>query len=190
MSFNIGPGANRLIFSSARKMRWGRLRVPMIFFALFGLIAIALHLAGVVYNNTPSEPVGFYWVKSMRPGISSIKHGDKISFCPPVNRTNYPFLERGSCPGGTLPFFKTVVGVAGDVVAVSVSGVYINGRVLPDSAPTRSLKFKGMRHAYGILKLRQGQIWTYGSGAPKHSFDSRYWGVLDESAVVGVVSVI
>jgi conjugative transfer signal peptidase TraF len=166
----------------AQALHWTRLRVPIIILLNFMALCIVLKWAGIVYNNSPSEPIGIYWLNTVRHGV--ILRGDRISFCPPVRQTNFPFLERGDCAGGTTPFIKTIVGIPGDVIDVSVAGVHVNGQLLADSASMRhSISGIALPHAYGVFRLRPGEFWTYGSGMPKYSFDSRYWGVVTGSMI-------
>jgi conjugative transfer signal peptidase TraF len=170
-----------------RHLHWRRLRIPAaLAFVLLGVV-LGLHAAGLIYNSTPSEPTGFYWLSAIP--AAGVKAGDRVSFCPPLRQTDYPFLEHGSCPGGTAPFFKTVAGVPGDEVMVTPARVTINGRVLPGSTSllhSRAYPALKMAHAYGVWRLGVGQYWLYGAGLPQYSFDSRYWGVVRGNAMLGV----
>ena len=179
----------RLPFIAPRqrhRVQWRNLRIPIALAGLFTCAAVGLQGAGLMYNTTPSEPTGFYWLRSIP--AAGIKLGDQVSFCPPVRRADYSFLAHGSCPGGTAPFFKTVVGVPGDVVVVTPTRVMINGRVLPGSASLQRSVRLGVKlpHADGIWRLGAGQYWLYGAALPQYSFDSRYWGVLQGSEMIGV----
>ncbi len=169
-----------------RRVQWRRLRIPTALAGLFACAAVGLHYAGLMYNTTPSEPTGFYWLRSI-PAVG-IKPGDRVSFCPPVRQADYLFLAHGSCPGGTAPFFKTVVGAPGDVVVVTPDNVMVNGHVLPGSASLQRSVRLGVKlpHADGIWRLGSGQYWLYGAALPQYSFDSRYWGVLQGSEMIGV----
>ena len=169
-----------------RRLHWRRLRLPAALAGVFVCALQGLQGAGLMYNATPSEATGFYWLRAIP--AAGVKAGDRVSFCPPVRQADYPFLEHGACPGGTAPFFKTVVGVPGDRVLVTPAGVMVNGRVLPGSASMqRSVRFGvNLPHAYGAWHLGVGQYWLYGAGLPQYSFDSRYWGVLRGAAMLGV----
>lgn len=162
-------------------LQWKRLFVPVSIILVFMTSCIMLRGIGFVYNNSPSEPIGVYW---LQPINGSVLRGDRISFCPPVSQVDFPFLERGGCAGGTTPFIKTVVGIPGDVIDVSVTGVHVNGQLLADSASMQhSISGILLPHAYGVFRLRAGEFWAYGSGMPKYSFDSRYWGVVTGSMI-------
>ena len=182
-------GRKRLLRIAPRqrhRLQWRRLRIPTALAGLFGCAVVGLQGAGLMYNATPSEPTGFYWLRSIP--AAGVKPSDRVSFCPPVRQADYPFLAHGSCPGGTTPFFKTVVGVPGDVVVVTPTRVMVNGRVLPGSASLQRSVRLGVRlpHADGIWRLGAGQYWLYGAALPQYSFDSRYWGVLQGSEMIGV----
>lgn len=169
-----------------RRLHWRRLCFPAVLAGAFACALLGLQDAGLMYNATPSEPLGFYWLRAIP--VAGVQAGDRVSFCPPVRQADYPFLERGACPGGTAPFFKTVVGVPGDEVVVTPASVMVNGRVLPGSASMqRSVRLAvNLPHAYGAWRLGAGQYWLYGAGLPHYSFDSRYWGVVRGSAMMGV----
>ncbi len=138
---------------------------------------------GYRINFSGSEPVGLWQVHAP---AGPLHTGDYVSFCAPV--AWYPFLQPGDCPNGAKPFLKQVAGVPGDRVEVSESGVRINGRTLPDSSP--------LRHAIsvnvslpqwrGVMVLPRETYWVYGTGWPRRSFDSRYWGPLPRSQVISI----
>lgn len=163
---------------------WHRLRWP----AIAGLvIASAIGSAwatGWRFNTTPSEPLGLYRLTPVT-AQTVIHRGDLISFCPPV--TLYPFMVHGACPNGGAPFLKTVVGVPGDVVDVSSAGVSVNGHLLPQSRViVRPKAWPGLTLPadFGVHRLADGEYWTFGSGDPKVSFDSRNWGVVQRDRVI------
>jgi len=164
--------------------RWDRLLVPSIIVVGMATSVAALGFVGIRINWTSSEPLGVYWI---RPVLEPLRIGQMIEFCPPVRR--YSFMLRGECPGGTDPFFKEIVGVPGDLITVTESGVTVNGVMLPNSRPRRhalsdpSITLPVLR---GTFRLGPSQYWTYGSGLSAASFDSRYWGPASIDSVRGV----
>lgn len=164
--------------------RWVRVLIPSVILVEMAVSAWAMRDAGLRINWTRSEPVGIY---RLHPVTEPLRVGQLIEFCPPVRR--YPFMLEGKCPGGTVPFFKEVAGVPGDSVTVRESGVTIDGVRLPSSRPRRhahsdpSIALPVLR---GTFRLGPGQYWTYGSGQPAESFDSRYWGPVEIGVVRGV----
>ena len=167
-----------------RHGNWHRLRWP----AVAGMIAASAigtaWATGWRFNTTPSEPLGLYRLTPVT-AQTVIHRGDLISFCPPV--TLYPFMVHGGCPNVGAPFLKTVVGVPGDVVDVSAAGVSVNGRLLPHSKViVRPKAWPGLTLPadFGTHRLADGEYWTFGSGDPKVSFDSRNWGVVQRDRVI------
>ena len=164
---------------------WGRILIPALILAgMWGSVAL-LKTSGLRVNWTASEPVGVYW---LHPVTGPLHRGQRIEFCPPVSVSSFPFLMKGDCPGGAEHFIKSIAGVPGDIVTVTDLGVKINGVMLPGSRPSfhshsdPSLFLPVLR---GKFRLGTGQYWTYGSGSPGESFDSRYWGPISISAISG-----
>jgi conjugative transfer signal peptidase TraF len=159
-----------------------------------GGVAVALagvYLAGGRVNVTKSIPRGLYWTIS-----EPIEHGSYVTFCPPDNeifkiaRTR-GYVRYGLCPGRYGYLMKTVAAMAGDTVTSSVEGVTVNGQKLNLSAPI-------VQDALGrALPTWNGQAQKLGSNelllmsdTDATSFDSRYFGVIEKSAVQAVVQPI
>lgn len=153
-----------------------RLRTPLLVLSAMYMSVLAMQAAGIRINWTPSEPRGVYQV---RPVSLGIKRGDLIEFCYTGKLNKY--MTHGVCPNGSAPFFKQAVGVPGDLVVVGDSGVMINGAMLPESRPLRysvadpSMALPVLR---GRFLLQDGEYWSYGTGMPARSYDSRYFGAV------------
>ena len=167
-----------------RRPRLARLRWPIIAGLIVASAIGSAWATGWRFNTTPSEPLGLYRLAPMT-AQTVIHRGDLISFCPPV--ALYPFMVHGACPNGGAQFLKNVVGVPGDAVDVSASGVSVNGHLLPQSKViVRPKAWPGLTlpAAYGIHKLAAGEYWAFGSGDPRVSFDSRNWGVVRRDRII------
>lgn len=87
-------------------------------------------------------------------------------------------------PNGTL-LTKMIDGVPGDRVQVGHDGVAVNGSQVPTAdglylaATLKKPESRYTRDEY----LAKGKYWF--SGRTKDSFDSRYWGAVDETQIVG-----
>ena len=165
--------------------RWAFLGVPVGLLALVAALISVMDWSGWRINLTESEPLGLYRLTSLP--VGAIQRNSRVEFCPPrwVTPQAYPFYLRGNCPGGGMPMLKTVVAVPGDRVVVTLNGVWIDGRELPQSGQLqRSGKFPWVRfpHQQGSFILSPNRYWLYGSGATPslaaQSFDSRYWGTI------------
>lgn len=149
----------------ARHLNLVPLHVTLLALSGLAIFAMTAKLSDIVLNVTSSMPGTIY----------KLGHGEKgslASFCSPIP---HPPIGHGSCPDGSMPLIKRVVGVAGDLVTATDHGVEINGQPVPNSKPL-DLDSKGqaLPHVRGIVTLKEGEIWT--SGEHPNSFDSRYFG--------------
>jgi len=155
---------------------------------LLGMLvaAFVLRAQGLRINTSASEPVGIYWMQPYRG--ETLVRGQLIAFCPPINQRDYPFVLKGSCAGGTEPFLKQVLAVPGDRVRAGAQGVCINGQPLADSKPKERSEAaqQPLPHWRGERRLGAGEFWVYGSGDPKNSFDSRYYGPIQAGQIISV----
>jgi conjugative transfer signal peptidase TraF len=93
---------------------------------------------------------------------------------------------RGICPGDSLPLMKRVIALSGDVVAVEADGVRVNGKLIVGSAPL-SLDSAGHVIPGHVPRVptvvAPGRMWVLGDWFK--SWDSRYFGDVSESRVIG-----
>lgn len=147
------------------------------------------HAAGLRVNGTPSMPLGLWRVVTDH---APLRRGEIVAICPPDTAPVQAGAERGyippgRCPGGYEPLLKPIAATSGDVVAVSTSGVAVNGEVLQDTAQLaqdsagRPLK----PVAAGVYPVAPGEVWLL-SGHDPRSFDSRYFGPVPAANVQGI----
>lgn len=169
-----------------RPVRFRGLRIPA--FAL-GFIAVGFMIAwsaGYRINSTPSEPVGIWHLVPVTSPMQPVRVGEYISFCAPT--PDYSFLDPGNCDDGVAPFLKRVVGVPGDLVKETAAGVKIDGHHLPQSKPLlRAVGYPvALPQWRGQIRLKPHQYWVYGSGWPRLSYDSRYYGPVSGSRISAI----
>ena len=161
---------------------------------LTGIGAECAHRAGWRVNLTASEPRGFYRLRPIT-GLP-LPRATLVVVCPPlwVTPAAFPFYMTGDCLGGGRALLKTIVGIPGDRIYASAAGVWINGKLLPDSAPkVRSEEYPEIRlpHWRGVIVLGPSEYWVYGRGAhppfAARSFDSRYFGPVSAGEFRGLV---
>jgi len=146
--------------------------------ALLGLplfCAAIVWATGVHLNTTASMPLGIWRETAENPARGSV-----VKTCVPepsaqLARTR-DYLPLGLCPGGVQPVLKYVAAMEGDVVEVSATGMRVNGRLLPRTAPqARDSRERPLRAwPFGRYVVSHGEAWLI-VPLPR-SFDSRYFG--------------
>lgn len=142
---------------------------------------------GYRVNTTASMPLGVWRVDPH----ATVGRGDVAWVCPPNSiefRTarRYGFVPTGFCEGNFTPLLKPVAAVAGDTVDVSPEGVWVNGRLLPNTVAKR---VDGAGRLLPLIPQREyvvrpGQVWLLSTYHPA-SFDSRYFGPVPVAGVQG-----
>ena len=132
---------------------------------------------GLVINLTASMPRGIYRLSRER---APQRHDLVIVRLTPG--TNDIAVSRGYL-AANRPVLKRVAGVAGDRVCRIGGAVSING--LPAAiAREHDRAGRALPHWQGCLRLRPRQLFVLGTAAD--SFDSRYFGIVDQSSIVGI----
>jgi signal peptidase I len=114
------------------------------------------------------------------PGIRDPQRGDVIVF-------KYP-------EDPTRDFIKRVIGVGGDVVESRNKVVYVNGRKLVEPYAQHvdsGIKPGGIdpRDNFGPVTVPKGDVFVMGDNRDE-SYDSRYWGFVDDSQIKGKAIII
>lgn len=153
--------------------------------ASFVLLAGTAWLTGLRINLTHSYPLGLWRIAPLdRAAVT----GDLVFICPPDNAAfrmarKRGYLGRGLCPGWVSPLIKTVLATEGQVIAVRAD-VSVNGQPVPHSV-VRSTDTAGRPLApfQGGL-VPAGFVFLHSAFAG--SYDSRYFGPLPASGVLGL----
>lgn len=156
---------------------------------LLGVLFATGWIGGLRINTTPSEPLGLWRIVQI---TRSIRPGEMVFVCPPDNSAlrearRRGYLRSGLCPGGFGPLIKTVVAVTGQRVAVTdlvaIDGVPIrNSRIFEKDGQGRSL-----RHGQSGMLL-PGEVYLHSDFIG--SWDSRYFGPVPESGVLGLAQEV
>lgn len=123
------------------------------------------------------------------------------------------FSTKGVVPNYDTYFVKRVIGLPGDTIRYDSSGnLFVNGKKKAQNFITHDQRTKGTLHTNGLnmkhfnLKsLSKNQGWSYENGdsykIPKNfyfvmgdnrkvSYDSRFWGLVPRSNILGVAKVL
>ena len=151
------------------------------FLEVFEILAVVLVSIYVIYGFI-AQPF-LVQGASMQPNFYS---GDYLL----VDEATYHFRspERGEVivfhnPNNPAEFYiKRVVGLPGEEVVINDGKVLINGKVLDESYLPQGLEVNGQY----VFQLGQDEYFVMGDNRPQ-SYDSRSWGPLEKSFIVGVV---
>ena len=149
-----------------------------------GTLALALvaACAGLRLNDSPSMPTGLY-VRT-----SSTSSASLVVFCPaePFARPSVErgYRSRGNCPDRAEPLAKPIAARPGDNVELSATGLAVNGRLLPNTAPLlKDSAGRPLTHwPFGRYVVATGTVWVASTYSAR-SFDSRYFGPVVASQV-------
>jgi conjugative transfer signal peptidase TraF len=144
--------------------------------------------AGLRLNTTGSMPRGLWRVRAGQP----VERGEVVVICPP-NRADIRqaarrgYIPAGPCPGGYEPLIKPVAALAGDVVTVTPKGVVVDGSPEANTTPLTHDATGRTLHAFpgGSYRVPHGELWLV-SGHDPRSFDSRYFGAVPATNIIGV----
>lgn len=142
------------------------------FLGLLGLITLCNKF--IYYNDTISEPIGYYLVFDAKNIVVNSLYVITISaqYIDQLTKLGY------HANSGTL--LKQVVAKSGDIIDITKSGVMINNKLLANSKPVEyasNIGLQAMPVGYHRL-LQSGEFWVM--GASPHSVDSRYLGIVHQ----------
>jgi conjugative transfer signal peptidase TraF len=145
-------------------------------------LALAAEWADLRLNDSPSMPPGLY-VRT-----SSESNSTLVVFCPAESLAKLSvergYRSRGNCADGGEPLAKPIAANPGDSVELSATGMAVNGRPLPNTAPlAEDSAGRPLSHwPFGRYVVAPGTVWVASSYSPR-SFDSRYFGPVEAGQV-------
>lgn len=163
-----------------RRIR-GRGRRGTMVLATLGLAALGfpmlIHPAPrLVWNASASAPIGLYWVAGR-----AVSRGDFVFVDLPEDISRLA-AERGYLPRA-VPLVKRVVAMSGDLVCAVGDSVSVTDRVVAKRL-VRDGQERPLPVWEGCRLIRLGEIFLLMEGVPD-SFDSRYFGPISTSAIIG-----
>lgn len=134
----------------------------------------------LLWNVTPSMPVGLYWLDHRRPSrrnaIVAIRVPDRFAGL---------FAARGYLPPG-VPLLKRIAALPGQTVCRRGLMITVDGRAMA-TALTHDRLGRPLPRWHGCRTLRREEMFVL-SRTVRDSLDSRYFGVLPGAALVGVAT--
>ncbi|EGR1335247.1 conjugative transfer signal peptidase TraF [Vibrio harveyi] len=171
-------------------MKTQRLKITYVMCAISIFTLTLCYAAGYRVNTSNSYPPGIYKIGKQ----PSYHVGELVFFCPPNNDAVHMAKERGYiklglCVSHTTPAIKKIFATAGDQIELN-DVVKINGLSIPN---TTILSHDSQGRPLPALKsftLSKHQFFMLSDHAPKISYDSRYYGPITDSAVIGKANPI
>lgn len=168
-----------------------RARIVLAGFAAVGLAALAWAafvqpLPRLIYNPSDSVPVGWYRVDPQRHGADSLPRALSVGS---IVLTTLPpdvaalAAQRGYLPAH-VPLLKRVGAVAPQHVCIVAGQVHIDGVPVAAALPADRLGWP-LPSLPLCRRLEPGELFLLSVTNPA-SFDSRYFGPVSASAVIGV----
>lgn len=148
---------------------------------VFALVAAPTYLLPgpiVLYPETPSLPVGPYLIS-----FSQIETGKIVAFSMPSIARRY-HREQGREFSSSYLYIKPVVAGPGDKVCSSATGLFINGQRFADVV-TQNAAGNPLPVWQDCRRLGADE-WFMVSTHARESFDSRYYGPIQESEIASV----
>jgi conjugative transfer signal peptidase TraF len=152
--------------------------------SLMSLGVAALGAAGVlqptprlIWNASASAPLGIYWVTR----DETISRGDLVLAELP-DAARHLAAERGYLPSG-VPIVKHVAAISDDFVCANSGIVVINNRVAADTLLI-DRQGRPLPAWTACRMLTQGEVFLLNEGV-RASFDGRYFGPVNSSAIIG-----
>ncbi|MGQ7814537.1 S26 family signal peptidase [Metapseudomonas furukawaii] len=172
-----------------------RARIVLAGLSAVGLAALAWAsvvqpLPRLIYNPSDSVPVGWYRVEPLQPRAGSLPRPlsvDRIVLVRLPADTTALAAQRGYLPAH-IPLLKRVGAVAPQHVCVVAGQVRIDGVPVTTALPADRLgrSLPSWRHCRALI---EGELFLLSVTNPA-SFDSRYFGPVSTSAVIGVARPI
>jgi len=117
------------------------------------------------------------YTKMRMPGFRKPQRGDIVVFVYPIDPTK--------------DFIKRLIAVGGETVEVRDGSIYINGQLVTDPRIKKTYYYN--RGDYGgegqVVHVPPGYDFVMGDNSGS-SYDSRYWGFVPESSIVGKADII
>ena len=145
--------------------------------AIGGMAAPLSHPPRLIWNATASAPIGLYEVRSQ----VTFARGELVLVRPPQWVRIFA-AARGYLPN-TVPMVKRIAAENGDIVCRERDAITINHRVVAH-ALLADREGRALPAWSGCHRLGEGKIFLLMDGV-RASFDSRYFGPVPTTAIVG-----
>jgi conjugative transfer signal peptidase TraF len=161
------------------------------FIAITFLILMEVLSKHIIFNPSISETRGYYFMYKKH----DYKKGDMVLVC--LKSTRYtkilkefqlPF-DNTDCANNVPYLLKGIVASTDDLIEIKQNVVVVNGRVQKNSLSLNNYhEIKLYPQMDGKFKLKEDNFFVL--GLTKHSYDSRYFGVVSRDQIEGVAYLL
>ena len=167
------------------------LKIILITICCLAVLLESAIIFGIRVNTTTSYPLGVYLLTN-----APIEKGALVIFCPESNTTFRQARERGYigsgfCPDGYGYMIKKILAAEDDMVEISAVGVFVNGKLLPNSKPMAS---DSEGKLLPVIEVNIATLDNHSvllmSDYNSKSFDARYFGIIDKANIISAIRPI
>lgn len=169
-----------------------KLRSIAIAVASVAMIAAAVFFSGLRVNTTSSLPKGVYAIVD-----GPLQVGSVVLVCPPPSRVSEEARARGyvgfsaDCPEQFQRLIKRVVGTPGMTISTAANGLLvIDGREQPSSSVKPMDRAGRPLAAFFTHPATLGHSQYLVLGDTEKSFDSRYFGPVEQGSIRAVMQPV
>lgn len=145
----------------------------------------------LIFNPSISMTRGYYFTYS----IIHPKRHDTVLICvwdkshtQVMHKLGLPY-KKGECPDNTPYLLKQIVATEGDEINVSSDGVQVNNYLYPNSRTlSMSKQINLLPTKFGDFRLGHNEYFVL--GVSPHSYDSRYYGIINRAQIYRGVSLV
>jgi conjugative transfer signal peptidase TraF len=157
-----------------------RTRILVVAMLFLAAAAVAIPISErhplLLYNASGSAPIGLYRIENRSPEC-----GETAVVRPSPTLENLLATHRLLPPG--VPLLKRVIGLGGDHICRSEGVIFVNGKAFAETLD-RDAEGRSLPAWKGCFTLFPGQFFLL--QPHPYSFDSRYFGPVSESEIIGV----
>lgn len=177
-------------FSNINKLKKDKILILLLFFLLFSIIFRILLIilnCEIVYSNSNSDKNGIYLINFNQKKLTT---NDYTSFCISDSKAlslaySYHLKKGGNwCSNHSYPLLKHVCAKPNDLITIKNNVFFINGY-------KSDIKIINNKKLYYKINWQESKEYIvpkdnyFICGKSKLSFDSRYYGFIEESQIVG-----
>lgn len=158
--------------------------------SVFILIIFTAKKEHIIFNTTSSFPLGLYKISSKKNYIK----GELVSFCAIENKTFTRMIKEGytqphpNCSNRTPQLLKKIIALEDDNITIG-KAISLNNQPIKNSTIFKKDHNGNLLSIQSSQKIKKGYFWAM-SDYNEKSYDSRYFGQVPLSNIIGIATPI